>query len=100
MVSEEKTLPAFCWTTKCLNPCFGGIWSLRTRQSPITLDNGLNPCFGGIWSLRAPSGHRLKVQSRCLNPCFGGIWSLRMLGRLKMLNTKQVLILVLVGYGL
>ena len=37
----------------CLNPCFGGIWSLRQERVMTLEELSLNPCFGGIWSLRA-----------------------------------------------
>ena len=59
----------------------------------------LNPCFGGIWSLRQKRKSQ-QVYMLSLNPCFGGIWSLSGI----INNTRQtrmpVLILVLVGYGL
>ena len=35
-----------------LNPCFSGIYSLRTaRDFADILREGLNPCFSGIYSL-------------------------------------------------
>ena len=58
----------------------------------------LNPCFGGIWSLR--KNQHGDGEQICLNPCFGGIWSLRATFEILELEEKDVLILVLVGYGL
>jgi len=61
----------------CLNPCFGGIWSLRKMKEMkwYSIVGCLNPCFGGIWSLSAV-GFANSTLQKSLNPCFGGIWSL------------------------
>ena len=59
----------------------------------------LNPCFGGIWSLSWDNTEFLAKEFISLNPCFGGIWSLRMRSSASSVS-RRVLILVLVGYGL
>ena len=89
----------------CLNPCFNGIWSLRTsepkssgRTNPVLIlvlmeyglweikawklrfhsfGGCLNPCFNGIWSLSNNETNILLQKVNSLNPCFNGIWSLR-----------------------
>ncbi len=112
---------------ECLNPCFGGIWSLRLSTKMVNKIKDicrLNPCFGGIWSLSSCIFKQKPIKRRSLNPCFGGIWSLSLLISSKKMRTIKslnpcfggiwslrsteffirtclyVLILVLVGYGL
>ena len=77
-----------------------GLWASRSAVKS-RLHKSLNPCFGGIWSLkgRASARHGASHQHR-LNPCFGGIWSLRVIYCRGRLVSTRVLILVLVGYGL
>ena len=59
-----------------LNPCSNGIWSLTLYvRSHVVIVRGLNPCSNGIWSL---TKHWID------NPC----------------NVDDVLILVLMEYGL
>ncbi len=61
---------------KCLNPCFGGIYSrsgaLATNRK---MQTSLNPCFGGIYSRSKRYTNAYRRSSRSLNPCFGGIYS-------------------------
>ena len=39
-------------------------------------NNSLNPCYGGICSLRMNMSYNESIDG-CLNPCYGGICSLR-----------------------
>ena len=83
-----------------LNPCFNGIWSARvltcTIRSNLTC---LNPCSNGIWSARGDVSETGQVSS-CLNPCSNGIWSARHQIDLQAEEWIEVLILVLMEYGL
>ena len=101
MVSETDCLNFQQERKKGLNPCFGGIWSLSIKRLSHILasKNGLNPCFGGIWSLSCCNGSDSSDCQSGLNPCFGGIWSLSNLDNFATIR-EDVLILVLVGYGL
>ena len=61
----------------------------------------LNPCFNGIWSATegaTPTDIALAV--RCLNPCFNGIWSATEFCNNPEEIVPEVLILVLMEYGL
>ncbi len=61
MVSENYGQSAMAKICSCLNPCFGGIWSLSPEVRLEQLVGGrLNPCFGGIWSLsKLNSGEKM-----------------------------------------
>ena len=74
---RESCFPTACPpAVECLNPCFNGIWSARRA------------CIA-FWLLLL-----------CLNPCFNGIWSARGLKKTYTAGTCDVLILVLMEYGL
>ena len=108
-----------------LNPCSNGIWSLTIEKDEVnSCLSGLNPCSNGIWSLTASHASRLTPHASRLNPCSNGIWSLThvtltvttaegglnpcsngiwslTLSVTSLANTpEQVLILVLMEYGL
>ena len=69
------------------------------RKTRLT-SGRLNPCFNGIWSAR-DCAYRLTIGMHSLNPCFNGIWSARSQeGSCKPLQLEDVLILVLMEYGL
>ena len=59
----------------------------------------LNPCFNGIWSRPVYGGVRLAA-GMSLNPCFNGIWSRTHRHGVSQRQAVQVLILVLMEYGL
>ena len=52
MVSD-KQIGVWDYECKCLNPCSNGIWSLTLLSLSLMVIwiNGLNPCSNGIWSL-------------------------------------------------
>ena len=62
---------------------------------------GLNPCFNGIWSATLTIGDMpMLTMKKCLNPCFNGIWSATFKDNTLQESDRQVLILVLMEYGL
>ena len=109
---------------RSLNPCSNGIWSLTSKKGGpmrikfhvlilvlmeyglwLSLSGGLtgrrmclNPCSNGIWSL-TNSPLNCEQDTPGLNPCSNGIWSLTYGGK-TMANSIDVLILVLMEYGL
>ena len=74
------------------------------RQRPIRPSglngSGLNPCFNGIWSATAQEGYSWAMAKSSLNPCFNGIWSATVLASWLSRTYRDVLILVLMEYGL
>ena len=58
MVSEVHNTRNSRTRLVCLNPCFGGIWSLSRKLLNNKPYESLNPCFGGIWSLRYIFGNQ------------------------------------------
>ena len=65
----------------------------------MTAVAGLNPCSNGIWSL-TECNTAIGCKESCLNPCSNGIWSLTALQRYFRPRVYEVLILVLMEYGL
>ena len=61
--------------------------------------NCLNPCSNGIWSLTNVGG-TVCILAGGLNPCSNGIWSLTCILVAGINLSAQVLILVLMEYGL
>ena len=84
-----------------LNPCSNGIWSLtrRPRARWWSPQGRLNPCSNGIWSLTQLESC-WKASKPSLNPCSNGIWSLTSEAKDQGTQGGQVLILVLMEYGL
>ena len=77
-----------------------GLGQKEARDLYINISNRLNPCFNGIWS-RTPTNVAISVVlSARLNPCFNGIWSRTHRYRDDSGCVKNVLILVLMEYGL
>ena len=114
-----------CWLLRqSLNPCSNGIWSLTIRDKKVRnlltvlilvlMEYGLwhmkakvyllesyclNPCSNGIWSLTKLCRSYIPLLSR-LNPCSNGIWSLTLPSWDRGWRSSNVLILVLMEYGL
>ena len=87
--------------SKSLNPCCNGIWS-QTKVASIfsTFGLRLNPCCNGIWSLTYGSVLRTSLYESSLNPCCNGIWSLTTAANVVRTLRADVLILVVMEYGL
>jgi len=60
----------------CFNPCYVGLWSVRTTDSSI------ETIYGSF------------------NPCYVGLWSVRLRNAVKLLGGGYVSILVMLDYGL
>ena len=60
----------------------------------------LNPCFNGIWSARRRCLYHRHLEHYSLNPCFNGIWSASLSLYAPQISDKEVLILILMEYGL
>ena len=97
LMSDAKTR----FIDPSLNPCSNGIWSL-TVHGGMPEDNRqirLNPCSNGIWSLTKITPPCSKLNTG-LNPCSNGIWSLTLYQISYQYWVNDVLILVLMEYGL
>ena len=85
----------------CLNPYSTGIWSATIGKLAERLGwKGLNPYSTGIWSATQCHKVDLAIRELCLNPYSTGIWSATAGCSIFCNCGSQVLILILLEYGL
>ena len=90
MVSDFTHRVKLTRSSRSLNPCCNGRWSLtRSSGRGCHFFLGLNPCCNGRWSLTKLG---LNYRDLSLNPCCNGRWSLTD----SWLRKKNVCVLILV----